>query len=125
MDHTADAETESGVGRMAQISNEMVRIYKEQFGRGPTRARAAFAGDDVLICTLEDSLTGVEKSLARMGESQRLRDTRTFFQHATEKEFVAAVERVFQRKVRAFVSGIDTGKDVSTEVFYFEAVPAL
>jgi hypothetical protein len=26
--------------------------------------------------------------------------------------------------VRAFVSGIDTGHDVSSEVFYFEPVPA-
>jgi hypothetical protein len=24
---------------LACISNEMVRVYKEQFGRGPTRAR--------------------------------------------------------------------------------------
>ena len=31
---------EPGVFLLSQISNEMVRIYKDQFGRGPTRARA-------------------------------------------------------------------------------------
>ena len=28
------------LGVVLQLSNEMVRIYKELFGRGPTRARA-------------------------------------------------------------------------------------
>jgi uncharacterized protein YbcI len=43
-----------------------------------------------------------------------------FFQYATVPEFVEAVERITGRKVRAFVSGIDTGQDVSSEVFYLE-----
>lgn len=107
----------------ADISREMVRLYKEQFGRGPTRARTEFAGPDIVISTLEDSLTPAERRMAEMGEEQRLRDTRTFFQHATEKDFCAVIERLLKRKVRAFVSGIDTARDVSAEVFYLEAAP--
>jgi uncharacterized protein YbcI len=106
----------------AEISREMVRLYKEQFGRGPTKARTEFAGPDIVISTLEDSFTPVERRMAEMGEAQRLRDTRTFFQHATEGEFCAVIERLLKRRVRAFVSGIDTGKDVSAEVFYLENV---
>jgi uncharacterized protein YbcI len=30
------------------------------------------------------------------------------------------IEGVLGRKVRAFVSGIDTGTDVSSEIFYLE-----
>ncbi len=107
----------------AEISREMVRLYKEQFGRGPTRARTEFAGPDIVISTLEDSLTPAERRMAEMGEDQRLRDTRTFFQHATEKDFCAVIERLLKREVRAFVSGIDTAQDVSAEVFYLEAAP--
>jgi uncharacterized protein YbcI len=107
----------------AEISREMVRLYKEQFGRGPTRARTEFAGPDIVISTLEDSLTLAERRMAEMGEDQRLRDTRTFFQHATEKDFCAVIERLLKRKVRAFVSGIDTARDVSAEVFYLETAP--
>jgi uncharacterized protein YbcI len=55
-----------------------------------------------------------------MGEHQRLRDTRMYFQHATEDEFRETIERLRGRRVRAFVSGIDTVADVSTEVFYLE-----
>jgi uncharacterized protein YbcI len=105
----------------AELSREMVRLYKEQFGRGPTKARTEFAGPDTVLCTLENSLTPAERSLVEMGEHQRLRDTRLYFQHATEGEFRGVVERVLGRKVRAFVSGMDTEQDLASEVFYLEA----
>lgn len=102
------------------LSNEMVRIYRDLFGRGPDRARCGWADGNTLVCTLEDSLTPAEQNLAKLGEHQRLRDVRMFFQHASEREFTEAVERATGRKVRAFVSGIDTRNDVSSEVFYME-----
>lgn len=74
----------------------------------------------MLITTLENTLTPAERRMAELGEHQRLRDTRTFFQYATVNEFRAAVERITGRRVRAFVSGIDTEQDVSSEVFYLE-----
>jgi uncharacterized protein YbcI len=106
------------------VSNAMVRLYKEQFGRGPTQARTAFAGPDLLVTTLQDSMTPAERNLVALGEHQRLRDTRMFFQYATEKEFRDSVEEITGRKVWAFVSGIDTREDVSTELFYLEPKPA-
>jgi len=104
----------------AEISREMVRLYKEQFGRGPTKARTEFAGPDIVICTLEDSFTPAERRLADMEEHQRLRDTRLYFQHATKGEFVGTIENVLNRKVRAFNSSVDTHQDVSVEVFHLE-----
>jgi uncharacterized protein YbcI len=98
----------------------MVKLYKEQFGRGPTRTRTHFAGPDTLICTLQDSLTAAEQNLAKLGEYQRLRDVRMFFQYASEDEFRGAVEQITGRKVWAFISGIDVCEDVSAEVFYLE-----
>jgi uncharacterized protein YbcI len=101
-----------------RVSNEMVRIYKTQFGRGPTKARTAFAGRDTLVSTLDDSFTPAERHLAEMGEHQRLRDTRMFFQYASEQQFRGAVEEITGRKVRGFISGLDAEQDISTEVFY-------
>jgi uncharacterized protein YbcI len=105
---------------LAEISNAMVKLYKEQFGRGPTKTRTNYAGHDILITTLEDSMTPAERNMVVMGEHQRMRDTRMFFQHATVDKFVEAVERITGRKVRAFVSGIDVEQDISSEVFYLE-----
>jgi uncharacterized protein YbcI len=117
-----EESTDPQISVLAQISREMVRLYKEQFGRGPTKARTNFAGPDAVLCTLEDSLTPAERRLAEMDEHQRLRDVRLFFQHSSEREFFAIIETALNRKVRAFVSGIDTRKDVSAEVFYLEPV---
>ena len=105
---------------LSELSNAVVKLYKEQFGRGPTKTVTNYAGPNVLITTLENSLTPAERRMAEMGEHQRLRDARTFFQYATEGEFIRAVEQITGRKVRAFVSGIDTAQDVSSEVFYLE-----
>ena len=100
------------------ISNEMVRIYKDQFGRGPTKARTSWAGPDVLTVILEDTLTPAERNLVRMGEHQRLRDLRMFFQYSSVREFCDPVERLTHRKVRSFVSGIDTEVNgLSLELF--------
>jgi uncharacterized protein YbcI len=108
------------ISKLAEISREMVRLYKVQFGRGPTRARSDFAGPHLVVCTLEDSLTPAEKRMAALGDHQRLRDLRLYFQHATEEQFCEIIERVLERKVRAFISGLDTGRDVAAELFYLE-----
>jgi uncharacterized protein YbcI len=102
---------------LSLISNEMVRIYKEQFGRGPTKTRANWAGPDVLVVTLEETFTPAERSLQRMGKHQELRDLRMLFQYAEADAFCEPVERLVGRKVRAFVSGIDTEADLATELF--------
>jgi uncharacterized protein YbcI len=95
----------------------MVRIYKEQFGRGPTKTRTNWAGADTLVVTLEETFTPAERTLRRMGEHQRLRDLRLLFQYAESGAFCEPVERITGRKVRAFISGIDTKADLCTEMF--------
>jgi uncharacterized protein YbcI len=113
-----NADAPEGQAVSLALSNAMVRLYKEQFGRGPTKSRSNFAGPDILVCTLENTFTPAERNMAAMGEHQRLRDVRTFFQHVTEDQFREIVERITGRKVRAFVSGIDTEQDVASEIFY-------
>jgi uncharacterized protein YbcI len=103
---------------LMEVSNTMVRLYKELFGRGPTRARSNWAGPDAVVCVLEETLTPAERNLVKMGEHQRLRDTRMFFQYATVREFCEPVEQITGRKVRAFQSSIDTEADgQAVEVF--------
>lgn len=109
---------------LSALSNEMVALYKTQFGRGPTKVRADWAGPDALIVTLEHSMTQAELRLVDLGELGRLRDTRTFFQYASSEEFIEIAERHTGRTVRAFVSGIDTMQDVSSEVFYMHPLSA-
>ena len=108
---------------LMEISNAMVGLYKTQFGRGPTAARTHWCGPDALSCFLEDTLTPAERNLVKLGEHERLRDTRTFFQYATVREFCEPVERITGRTVRSFHSSTDTevdGLSVETFIFYRE-----
>src|SRR4051794_26130037 len=114
-------DVHDGSSLLADVSRSMVALYKDQFGRGPTRARTYWAGPDTLVCLLQDTLAPAEKNLVQMGEHQRLRDVRMFFQHATEAEFRGQVERLTGRRVKAFISGIDTREDVSAELFVLES----
>jgi uncharacterized protein YbcI len=98
----------------------MVRLYKDLSGRGPTKARTNYAGPDLVVATLENTLTPPERKMADEGEHERLRDLRMHFQYLSEADFVGAVEDITGRKVRAFVSGIDARRDVASELFYLE-----
>jgi uncharacterized protein YbcI len=124
-----DQEQELGASALAdrspmlEISNAMVRLYKEAFGRGPTKARANFAGRDTLVVILENTLTVAERNLVAMGEHQRLREARLFFQYALEDQFRAIVEQALGRRTVGFVSGIDTSRDVAMELFTLEPTP--
>jgi uncharacterized protein YbcI len=110
-------EVNNDHGILSAISNEMVRIYKEHFGRGPTKTRTLWAGADILVVTLEQTLTPAERKLVQLGEEGRLRDLRLLFQYAEVAVFCDPVERLTGRKVRAFISGIDPASDLATEMF--------
>src|SRR3954447_10132076 len=88
---------EARTSMLMEISNAMVQLYKGQFGRGPTAARTYWAGPDAVMCVLEDTLTPAERNLIKMGEHQRLRDTRMYFQYATVREFCEPIERITGR----------------------------
>ena len=104
-------------GILSAISNEMVRIYKDQFGRGPTKTRTQWAGPDILVVTLEQTFTPAERKLRELREHERLRELRMLFQYSSVSVFCDPVEHLTGRKVRAFVSGIDTELDLASEMF--------
>jgi uncharacterized protein YbcI len=113
--------TQDGGARLQvllEISNAMVRVFKNQFGRGPTSARSYWMGSEGIAVVLENTLTPAERKLVEMGEHQRLRDMRLFFQYSSIEELLGPVEQATGRKVRAFSSGTDTKVDgLSVETF--------
>jgi uncharacterized protein YbcI len=109
-----------GSTAMQAVSNAMVKLHKEQFGRGPTHARSDFAGPDTLVCVLEDALLPAERQMVAMGDQQRVREARLYFQVATAGDFITAVEDIVERRVKAFASASDPDKNIIFEVFHFE-----
>jgi uncharacterized protein YbcI len=103
-----------------QISGHMTRVYKDLFGRGPKNVRTHFVGSDLILCTLTGTLTPAERAMVEMGEHQRLRDTRLYFQFAMEDTIRGGIEEIVGRRVVAFTSAMDTKADIDTEAFYLE-----
>jgi uncharacterized protein YbcI len=114
------AAATGGGSPLLEISNAMVSLYKESFGRGPVKARAQFAGHDALLVTLESSLTVAERNLVAMGEHRRIREARLFLSDALEDQFRAIVEQALGRRTLAFICGIDTARDVTSTLFTLE-----
>jgi uncharacterized protein YbcI len=105
---------------LAAVSSAIVKLHKEQFGRGPTHARSDFAGD-TLVCTLDNALLPAERAMVETGATDRVREARTALQAATEDLFIRAIEDIVGRKVRAFASAIDPPAGVVFEVFAFHS----
>src|SRR5688500_9318029 len=108
------------VSVLAAVSNAMVTLHKEQFGRGPTRAHTNWAGEDSLICVMQDALLPAERALVEMGEGHRVQETRMYFQSASADTFIASVEAITGRRVWSFASATDARMGVVTEIYHFE-----
>jgi len=119
------SETQSDVerpfGGLTAVSNALVALHKQQFGRGPTGSRAHFAGPDTLVCVFEDALLPAERAMVEMGEAQRVRESRLWFQVATSQRLVETVEQLVGRPVYSFASATDPEKGIVMEIFVFES----
>ncbi len=102
------------------LSNALVALHKEQFGRGPTRSRTEFAGPDVTVTILYDALLPAETALVEMGEALRVQESRIFFEEATRSRFIETIERIVSRKVRSFHSTCDARSGVVIELAILE-----
>src|SRR5581483_11374981 len=105
-----------GGSLLADISNAMVRIHKEHWGKGPTKARTIYA-EDIVLTRLDEIFTQAEATLVRAGRETEVRSMRAAFHRELEPEFVGAVERLTQRKVRAFISEIHAETNMGIELF--------
>ncbi len=103
----------------AAISDSIVRLHTQFYGRGPTKART-FLSEEYALCVLEDVLTTAERTLIRSGRSSHVQTTRLAFQELMRDEFVGVVESVTGRTVRAFMSTIHIDPEVAIEVFLFD-----
>jgi uncharacterized protein YbcI len=106
---------------LADVTNAIVRLHRQLYGKGPTRSKS-FLLDDVLVCVMRDVLTTVERTLVEAGEHSKVRDTRFAFEEATRERFVEAVERIVARKVLGMSSQVLVTRDIAIEMFVLEPV---
>jgi uncharacterized protein YbcI len=103
----------------AAISNAIVGIHRQYYGRGASRARTVM-GADYVICFLEDIYTPVERTLIDAGRFEAVRATRDAFQDTMQQRFTSEVEQLVGRTVVGFLSQVHVDPDLAVETFILE-----
>ena len=101
------------------ISNGLVALLREFYGRGPERTRT-YVSDDLVVCVLRGGFTRVEQTLLESGYGGDVIRQRMVFQEVMRERFEAVVEEATGRKVIGFMSGNQQEPDMICEVFVLE-----
>ncbi|TMK39120.1 MAG: DUF2294 family protein [Actinobacteria bacterium] len=101
---------------LTAISDGIVALLKNFYGRGPTRAKSYYH-DDLVVCILRGGLSRVEQTLLEGGRDHTVVAQRIEFQEVMRERFVAVVERATGRRVIGFMSGGQQNPDLLCEVF--------
>jgi uncharacterized protein YbcI len=108
-------QPEAGAVRAA-ISNAVMRLTSELYGKGAARTRT-FITDEHVFCAMEGVLTAVERTLVEAGETDLVRELRTRFIQMVRPVFVAEVARLLGRQVLALESQLVFDPDTLFLVF--------
>ena len=110
-----DPITASGDVR-TEISDGLVALLKEYYGRGPERTKT-YVNDDLVVCLLRGGFTRVEQTLLEEGHGDDVIRQRMVFQQVMRHRFEQVVEHATGRKVVGFMSGNQQDPDMICEVF--------
>jgi uncharacterized protein YbcI len=113
------SEVIHGGEQAAAISNAIVQIFAECYGRGPTKAKT-YLVDNYVFCVLEDILTTVEQTLVSNGNEKLVREVRLTFQEDVADRFTSAVEEIVGRRVVTYHSQVVFHPPMAFEVFVLE-----
>jgi uncharacterized protein YbcI len=103
----------------AAISNAMVGLKKDFYGKGPTKAKT-FLNDNYVFCVMEGGLTRNEETLIARGEEDLVRNYRLRFQEAMEDSTVEAIQRITGRRVIGYHSQIVFNPERAFEIFVLD-----
>ena len=97
----------------------MVRLYKECYGKGPTKARTYSSGD-LLVCLLEGGFLTGERTLRDAGREALVSEQRRQLQSVLRQRCIQTVEGITGRNVATCISGVDLHTEMSAEMFLLE-----
>ena len=98
------------------ISDGLVALLKEYYGRGPDKAKT-YLSDDLVVCLLRGGFTPVEQTLREGGHGDDVIRQRMAFQDVMRHRFEQGVEHATGRRVVGFMSGNQQEPDMICEVF--------
>ena len=107
---------------LAAISNAMVGLKKQYYGKGPENART-YINDNYVFCVLQNLLTRNEETLLEVGEDDLVRTYRLRFEEAMRDTTMGAVAQITGRRVIGYQSQIIFRPAIAFEFFVLDAPP--
>jgi uncharacterized protein YbcI len=104
---------------LTTISNALVRLHKEYYGKGPTKAKT-YAVNDTVVCVLKGGFTTVERTLIDDGKAEDVETIRRSFQRTMKQQFTGVVAQATGRSVIAYMSQVHSNPDLAVELFVLE-----
>jgi uncharacterized protein YbcI len=101
---------------LTAISDGLVALLKEYYGRGPTQAKSYYE-DDLVVCVLRGGFTRVEQTLLDGGRGAAVIEQRMEFQELMRDRFIDVITQATGRRVIGFMSGNQQSPDMMCEVF--------
>ena len=101
---------------LTAISDGLVALIKEFYGRGPTQTKSYYQ-DDLVVCVMRGGYTQVEQTLREGGRGSAVIQQRMEFQELMRERFEGVIEEATGRKVIGFMSGNQQEPDLMCEVF--------
>ena len=119
---TGEAGGESDGGLRQDISNAIVGLYKEHYGKGPTQCRT-YLQPELVIVVLGGGYTASERTMFHAGKWYAVREARQIWQDTMQGRFIDTIERLTGRNVLAFMSANHQDPDISVELFILTDQP--
>jgi uncharacterized protein YbcI len=104
---------------LAEITNRIVALMREHYGRGPIKAKT-YVLDNLIVCVLSDGFTAIERTMMEGGEPDRVLDMRRDFQRMMKERYSEMIEQLTGRKVLAFLSQAHVEPDLTIEMFLLD-----
>lgn len=101
---------------LTAVSDGLVALLKEFYGRGPTRVKSYYQ-DDLVVCLLRGGFSRVEQTLLDGGRGAAVIEQRMEFQDLMRQRFEEVVSSATGREVIGFMSGNQQDPDLMCEVF--------
>ena len=104
---------------LAEITNRIVSLIREHYGRGPIKAKT-YVLDNLIVCVLSDGFTPIEKTLMEGGEPERVLEMRRDFQRMMKTRYSEMIQELTGRVVLAFLSQAHVEPDLTIEMFLMD-----
>lgn len=101
---------------VTEISDGIVALLKEHYGKGPTHAKTYYQ-DDLVVCLMRGGFTVAEDALVKAGHTDAVLVQRMALQQVLRDRFADVIQRATGRRVIGFMSGNQHDPPMTSELF--------